>query len=153
MKPLALTGLVAAFVGFVVVAVLSAQQTGTLLVPPAFAVATSTASTATSATTLSLAPNIPTDSIYIYEIDIQNCVGASVVTAAAVTTITTTNITGGLAFTVGSGVAAGLCQPLQIFAPPTGLKAQAPGLPVTIVLPAFATNQTLRVNVAYRSAP
>lgn len=153
MKPLALAGLVAAFVGFVIVAGLSAQQTGTLLVPPAFAVATTTATSATSAATISLAPALPTDSIYLYEVDIQNCAGASAVTAAAPTTITTTNVTGGLAFTVGSGVAAGLCQPLQSFAPPTGLKAQAPGLPVTIVLPAFATNQTIRVNVAYRSAP
>lgn len=153
MRRPAVAFLVAGFIGFVVVAVLSAQQTNAILVPPAFAVATTTATSATSAATITLTPNLLTDSVYLYEVDIQNCAGASAVTAAAVTTITTTNVTGGLAFTVGSGVAAGLCQPLQSFAPPTGLKAQAPGVPVTIVLPAFATNQTLRVNVAYRSAP
>lgn len=132
---------------------LAAQQTNALLIPPAFAVATTTATSATTAATITLQPNLATDSIYVYEVDIQNCAGSSAVTAAAVTSITTTNLTGGLAFTVGSGVAAGLCQPLQVFAPPTGLKAQAPGVAVTLVLPAFATNQTIRVNVAYRSAP
>lgn len=131
----------------------AAQQTNALLIPPAFAVATTTATSATSAATITIAPNLPTDSIYVYEVDVQNCAGASAVTAAAVTTVTTTNLAGAVAFTVGSGVAAGLCQPVQVFAPPTGLKAQAPGLPVTLVLPAFATNQTIRVNVAYRSAP
>lgn len=131
----------------------AAQQTNALLIPPAFAVATTTATSATSAATITIAPTLFTDSIYVYEVDIQNCAGASAVTAAAVTTVTTTNLAGAVAFTVGSGVAAGLCQPVQVFAPPTGLKAQAPGLPVTLVLPAFATNQTIRVNVAYRSAP
>jgi hypothetical protein len=35
---------------------------------------------------------------------------------------------------------------------PSGLKAQTPGTAVTFVLPTFATNQTVRVNVAWRSA-
>jgi hypothetical protein len=109
--------------------------------------------TAVAAGTMTLTPTTVGQSVYLQEIDIQNCAGASAVTAAAVTTITSTNIAGGLAFTVGSGVAAGLCQPTQTIIYPDGLKAQTPTLPVTFVVPTFATNQTLRVNVAWRSAP
>lgn len=115
--------------------------------------ATKTATSATSAAVLSLPPMNQGDSIYLYEIDVANCAGASAVVAAAPTTISTTNIDGGLAFTVGSGATAGLCQPFPPLIYPTGLKAQAPNLPVTITLPTFATNQTIRVNAVYRSAP
>lgn len=114
--------------------------------------ANKTATSATSAAVLSLLPN-PGESIYLYEIDVANCAGASAVVAAAPTTISTTNIDGGMALTVGSGVTAGQCQPFPPLIYPTGLKSQAPNLPVTITLPAFATNQTIRVNAVYRSAP
>ncbi len=127
-----------------------AQQTSPVLVPAVLPVANLTASAAVCCT-LTLAPNSQTESIYIYEIDIQNCAGASAVTAANPTSVTTTNIAGGLAFTVGSGVGAGLCTN-QVITYPTGLKSQTPGLPVTVVSPTFVTNQTIRVNVAYRSA-
>lgn len=114
-------------------------------------VAGNVATSATSAATLTLTP-ASGQSVYLTGLDIQNCAGASAVTAAGVTSVTSTNLSG-LAYTVGSGVAAGLCQPIQ--APnfgPAGLKAAAPG-PVTIVLPTFATNQTVRVNAYWYSAP
>lgn len=114
--------------------------------------ATAFGTSASSAATITLTPNTG-ESVYLHEIDIQNCAGASAVTAAAVTTITTTNLNGSPAWTIGSGVAAGLCQPTQTIMYPSWVKAQAPTFPVTLVLPAFATNQTIRVNVAWRSAP
>lgn len=107
---------------------------------------------ATSAATISLTPN-GGDFVTVYSISITNCAGSSAVTAAAVTTLSTTNITGTPAWTIGSGVAAGLCQPViqEIF--PTGLRSTVAGTPVTLVLPTFATNQTLRVNVSWSSTP
>ena len=107
---------------------------------------------ATSAATLTLTPPSG-QSVYVTGIEITNCAGSSAVTAAAVTSVTTTNL-GGAAWTVGSGVAAGLCQP----SPSAGtfgipLKAAAPGTAVTVVLPTFATNQIVRVSVYYYFAP
>lgn len=115
--------------------------------------ATAIGTSATSAATITVTPGAGLY-VYVTSVDIQNCAGASAVTAAAVTTITTTNLTGSPAYTVGSGVAAGLCQPTQILAyGPAGLKSTTPGTAVTYVLPTFATNQTVRVNVAYYTAP
>lgn len=102
--------------------------------------------TAVTATTITITPPAG-QFVYISEIDIQNCAGASAVTAAAVTTVTTTNITGSPAWTVGSGVAAGLCTN-QVITYPKGLKSTTAGTATTFVLPTFATNQTIRVNVA-----
>ena len=112
------------------------------------------ATSTSSAATLTLTPN-PGESVYVYSVHISNCAGASAVTAAAVTTMTTTAIGGGTTpvWTIGSGVAAGLCQPTVYDVYPTGLKGNSPGVAVTFVLPTFATNQTLRVQVAWRSAP
>lgn len=112
------------------------------------------ATTATSATTLTLTP-ANGESVYVYQVHITNCAGASAVTAAGVTTLTTTNIGGGTtpAWTIGSGVAAGLCQPTVSDAYPTGLKGNSPGVAVTFVTPTYATNQTVRLIVAWRSAP
>lgn len=113
--------------------------------------ATTVSTSATSAATITLTPSAG-ECVYVHEVDIANCAGASAVTAAAVTTITTTNLNGTPAFTLGSGVAAGLCQPAPNPIYPMGLKAQTAGTNVTFVLPTFATNQTIRVNVAWRSA-
>lgn len=107
---------------------------------------------ATSAATLTLTPN-GGEVVYIYEIDVQNCAGASAVTAAAQTSITTTNLTGTPSFQLGSGTTAGACAQNVSMQYPTGLKATAVGTAVTFVLPTFATNQTVRLNVAWRSAP
>lgn len=91
--------------------------------------------------------------VYITAIDMTNCAGSSAVSAASVTSLTTTNL-GGAAWTFGSGVAAGLCQPPPspgIFATP--LKSATAGTAVTLVLPTFATNQTIRVSAYYYFAP
>lgn len=110
------------------------------------------ATSATGSATLTLTPN-GGESVYVYEIDVQNCAGGTAVTAAAQTSITTTNLTGAPSWQLGSGTTAGACAQVFSVAYPTGLKAQAAGTAVTFVLPAFATNQTVRLNVAWRSAP
>lgn len=123
------------------------QQTATHL-----EAATRIDTSVTSAATITLTPNAG-ESVYIQEIDISNCAGGSAVTAAAPTTITTTNLVGSPVYTIGSGSSAGLCTQTLIVQYPFMLKAQTTGTAVTLVLPTFATNQTLRVNVAWRSNP
>jgi hypothetical protein len=120
--------------------------------------ATSVSTSSTSAQTMTLTPTNG-GSVVIYSITVQNCAGGTAVTAAAPTNITTTGLStgqgtnnGSLSILVGSGVTAGLCQPLQPLIFPTGLRAAAPGN-VTFVLPTFATNQTISVSVAWASAP
>lgn len=114
---------------------------------------------ATTATTLTLTPN-GGETIYIYTVDIDNCSNATGGPVGAPTSITTTNLTGSPAWTMGSGSTTaatpggpGLCQPPLKISYPTGLKATAAGTAVTFVLPTFATNQIIRLNVGYRSAP
>lgn len=132
---------------------LYAQQSTSIQQTPArLDAAAQVQTSATSAATLTLTPN-GGEVVYVYEIDVQNCAGASAVTAAAPTTITTTNLTGSPNWTLGSGVTAGACAQNFSVSWPTGLKAQAVGTAVTFVLPTFATNQTVRLNVAWRSAP
>ena len=107
---------------------------------------------ATSAATITITPPA-SQNVYITNVEIANCAGAAAVVAAAVTTISTTNLNGA-AWTVGSGVAAGLCQPSPANTSfPLALKSATPGTAVTFVLPAFATNQTLRVSAYYYYAP
>lgn len=89
-------------------------------------------------------------SFYMTGIDIMNCAGASAVTAAAPTDITTTNMNGAV-WTVGSGATAGLCQ-TENMSYVTPLKAAAPGA-ATFVLPTFATNQVIRMSVYGYYAP
>ena len=69
--------------------------------------------------------------------------------------MTTTAIGGGTTpvWTLGSGTTAGACQPVINDVYASGLKSNTSGTAVTFVLPTFATNQTLRVQVAWRSAP
>ena len=119
--------------------------------PTKYDAATQTTTSATSAATLTLTPP-GSQYVYIFEIDISNCAGATAVTAAAPTNITTTNITGGWTYQLGSGVTAGQCTQNQSMVFPTGLKASAPGTAVTFVLPTFATNQTVRLNVVWNAA-
>jgi hypothetical protein len=91
---------------------------------------------------------------YFTNIELQNCAGATTVTGASPTSITTTNL-GGVAWTVGSGsTAAGQCNS----PPPSGsfaglLKSATAGTAVVFTLPAFATNQTIRLSVYYYFAP
>jgi hypothetical protein len=110
------------------------------------------AQAAHAAGTLTLTP-LGSQSIYIYEIDITNCAGASAVSAAAQTAVTTTNLPGTPQWQMGSGTTAGNCIQNIVVTYPTGLKATVPGTAVTVVIPAFATNQVIGVNVVYSSAP
>lgn len=108
--------------------------------------ATYVATSATSAATITVV--VPANQyFYLTGVDIQNCAGASAVTAAAPTTITTTGFAnGGPSYTVGSGVTAGLCTN-QTVSLGTPLKSSSPGTNATFVIPTFATNQTIRLNV------
>jgi non-ribosomal peptide synthetase component E (peptide arylation enzyme) len=113
-------------------------------------VATFEFTSASTGATISI-PAQSNQSIYITRVRIENCAGASAVTAAAVTTVTTTNLGGPGAtpvYTLGSGTTAGQCQGEIIDTYPTGLKNTVSGTAVTYVLPTFATNQTVRVSVS-----
>lgn len=117
---------------------------GTQQQPTHLDAASTLGTSAASAATITITPPAG-QYVYITNVEITNCAGGTAVTAAAPTSVTTTNL-GGAAWTVGSGVTAGLCQPSPVNGPlPTALKAAAPGV-VTIVLPTFATNQTVRVS-------
>jgi hypothetical protein len=115
-------------------------------------VASLVSESATSAATITLTPQAG-QYVYIQSVKVTNCAGASAVTAAAVTTVTSTNL-GGLTYQLGSGTTAGACaQDFSDFPGGTAaLKAAAPGA-ATVVLPTFATNQTVRVSVRWYSAP
>ncbi len=114
--------------------------------------ATTVGTSKTSAATITIAA-VNGQYFYLTGIDIVNCAGASAVTAAAPTDVTSTNLNSA-AWTVGSGATAGLCQPASYsnFGP-AGLKAAAPGTATTFVLPTFATNQVVRVSVYGYYAP
>jgi hypothetical protein len=104
----------------------------------------------TSAATLTIAAPPTNQFVYITGIDISNCAGATAVTAAAPTYITTTNLTGAPQYQLGSGITAGLCQPTSSgidFVSP--LRSTTAATAVTFVLPTFATNQVVSVNVYY----
>lgn len=130
------------------------QQLGTIPVTPVttqYDSCDQTGTSVTSAATITLTPS-GGQYVYICGLDIYNAAGSSAVTAAAVTTMTTTNLSGSPAYTVASGVTAGLSTN-QMISIPGALKAQAPGTAVTFVLPTFATNQSIRVNVYWKSRP
>lgn len=117
------------------------------------------ATSASTGATITLTPNA-NEAVYIYSIDVDACSNATGGTAGAVTTMTSTNISGSPAWTIGTGSTTagaiggpGLCQPPLKIVYPTGLKSNAPGTAVTFVLPTFAANQTDRVTVGWRSAP
>lgn len=106
-----------------------------------------------SAATITITP--PGGSyVYICGVDIENCAGASAVTAAAETFVTTTNLTGSPQWMIGSGTTAGACQPPAHYSfAPGSVKSAQIGTAVTFVLPTFATNQTVNVNVWYYTNP
>lgn len=129
----------------------SVQQSATRLDVGVY-VATST----TSAATITITPAAG-QYVYVTGLDVTNCAGATAVTAAAVTLVTSTALGSGTTpvWTVGSGTTAGACQPSPVNAGvgSTPLKSNTAGTAVTFVLPTFATNQTLRVQVYYYTAP
>lgn len=120
----------------------SVQQSGSRL-----DAATNVQHSHTSAATLTIPAG--TGYAYIVGIDIVNCAGGTAVTAAAPTFITTTNISGSPQYMVGSGVTAGLCTSSPVPVPVNGIRSTAPNTATTFVLPTFATNQTVSVNVYY----
>ena len=136
------------------IAAASAQVPGTLTQqsPERLDAVTQVGTSVTSAATITIA--VPSGQYaYITNVEITNCAGSAAVTAAAVTSVTTTNLRGAT-WTVGSGATAGLCQPSPGNTSfPLGLKSAAPGTDVTVVLPTFATNQSIRVSVYYYVAP
>jgi len=83
---------------------------------------------------------------YLTEMDVQNVVGGSAVSAAAQTTITTTNLPGSPNWTMASGTTAGTNTQSFSVEWPTGLKSTVVATNTVITLPTFATNQTIRVN-------
>lgn len=106
----------------------------------------------TSAATLTL--TVPGDQfVYITAIDISNCEGGTTVAVANPTYITSTGINGSPQYQIGSGpgTAPGVCSPMPIMNFSTPLRSQTAGTNVTFVLPTFATNQTVSVNVYYRT--
>jgi len=117
--------------------------------------ATAAAHSHTSAATITISPGPAgslTQSVYVTGIDISNCQSTTGVTAAAPTYITTTGINGSPQYQLGSGPATspGLCQPVSVINFTAPLKSQTPGTNVTFVLPTFATNQVISVNIYYR---
>lgn len=109
------------------------------------------ATNATSAATLTLTPPAG-QYVYVTAVEITNCASAGAVTAAAVTTLTTTGFNGvasGPIWTLASGLGQGTCVPEIIVTFPSGLKSATPGTAVTFVQPTWATNQVVRLNVYY----
>lgn len=147
---------VVAAIALAIAAPAFAQSTGSAT--PTFQIgsrqdaATAVVHNKTSATTTTITPPAG-QYVYLTGADIVNCAGASAVTAAAPTNITTTGFSGSLTFMIGSGVTAGQCTPSSVPAFNTPLKSAAPGTAVTFVLPTFATNQTIAMNVYYFFAP
>lgn len=115
-------------------------------------ISTGVATTVTSAATLTITPAAG-QYVYITQISYSNCAGASAVTAAGPTSITSTNLNGAT-WQVGSGVTAGLCtQDVRDTFGNAPLKSAAAGTAVTVINPTFATNQTVRTSVYYYTAP
>jgi hypothetical protein len=116
--------------------------------------ATATGHSHTSAATITLTPTTG-QFVYISGIDITNCEGAVTVTVAAPTFITTTNLTGGPQYMVGSGpgTSPGVCSPAPTLEFTSPVKATAVTTAVTFVLPTFIANQTISLNVYWYSAP
>lgn len=119
--------------------------------------ATNVSSNSTSAQTMTLTPSSG-GTVVIYGVSVNNCAGSAAVTAANPTTITTTGFAtgsgtnnGAWVIGVGSGTTAGLCTSVPVPIPPTGIRASSQGN-VTFVMPTFATNQTVYLQVAWASA-
>lgn len=107
--------------------------------------------TASSNTAITMTPTSG-EFVHVVAITVDNCAGSAAVTAANPTSITSS---GGLGITimVGSGVTAGLCQPVsQLMLGPSAVRSTVSGAQ-TITTPTFVANQTVRVSVYWYSAP
>ena len=137
---------------FVIITSQALAQTPTQQSATDLQAATVVGTSASTGATITI-PAVSGSYFYLTGMEITNCAGGTAVTAAAPTSVTTTNM-GGATWTVGSGVTAGLCQPSPVNIPVgRPLKSAAPGTAVTFVLPTFATNQTVRVSVYGYYAP
>jgi hypothetical protein len=132
-------------------AVGAVAQTTTQQVPTDLTVATLISHSHTSAATTTITPPAG-QYVYVIGVDISNCATGTAVTPAAPTYLTTTGFSGTWTFVVGSGAAAGLCQP-QVVTLTRPVKSAAPGTAVTFVEPTFATNQIVAFDVYYYFAP
>jgi hypothetical protein len=104
-----------------------------------------------SATTYTLNPGSG-QYVYLDWVNVSNCDSATVITPAAPTSITTSNMQG-LTYQIGSGSAtAGTCAQQFTETWPNGFKASAPGN-VTVVMPTFVANQTVTLKIGWSSAP
>lgn len=120
--------------------------------PTEMRAATNVSYSRTSAATITITPP-GGQFVYITGLDIINCAG-TVVTAAAPTFITTTNISGLPQYMLGSNSTAGLCATSATFIQGTGgLKSATAGTAVTFVFPTFVTQQTASMNIYYYFAP
>jgi hypothetical protein len=97
--------------------------------------------------------------VYLCELDVHSCAGASAITGAAPLFVTSTGLGANnpqwMLPTGGNGVTAnnaGSCYDQNYFYP-GGLKSAATGTNVTIVGPTSATNQTVNVNAIWYYAP
>jgi hypothetical protein len=108
----------------------------------------------TTGATITLTPTAG-QFVYVTGLDISNCQTTTGVTPAAPTYITTTNITGAPQYQLGTGAltAPGTCTPTSVMEFSTPVRSAAVTTAVTFVLPAFATNQVVSVNVYWYSAP
>ena len=140
------------FLAVALLAGVASMQTPVQQVSTRLDAATQVCTVVYSTGTCTLTPNAG-ELVYIYEIDIENCAGGTAVTAATPTSITVGSgqLQGNPAWTMGSGVAAGACDQMQSFAYPSGMRSATPGTAVVFTMPTFATNQTIRLNIAWRS--
>ena len=96
-------------------------------------------------------PAVPGQFHYITSIVIQRA-GAAALAGTAVLVITTTNLPGSLAWSVGNAVPAGGTMNDLNFMPATPLKSAAANTATTIVCPAPGAGVLWRVSVTYYTA-
>ncbi len=106
---------------------------------------------ANASVTLTL-PAVASEFHYITSITIQRA-GAAALAGTAALVITTTNLPGSLAWSVGNAVAAGGSMTDVNLMPTTPLKCSAANTATTIVCPVPGAGVLWRINVTYYTAP
>lgn len=105
-----------------------------------------------SQTTLTIAaPATSGQSVYVYEVDVQYCVGTALGAVVNPTNTTTTNL-GGLQWAITLPTTANTCYN-SVYTYPTGAKAAAASASVTIVGIAGTANLTQNINACFNYAP
>ena len=111
-----------------------------------------TATGAANAAVTATLPAVAGEFHYITSIIIQRA-GAAALAGTAALVITSTNLPGSPAWSVGNAMAAGGSSTDLNFMPCTPLKASASNTATTIVCPAPGAGVLWRVNVTYYTAP